>query len=218
MIRSFKSFLKEEQKSVHVSFETMNPPTREHEKKLDEMKSKGSFSSYKVFMPEENLKLARKLFPRHARSIITNENVNSIEDAVKVLETSGYKNVIALEPVNESYVIESARQDDFTKFSQCLAEKTTTEEARSLFNCIRKDHGLKETQDFRNNVNLGNLNEVRERYLKGELWQENDEVVIAETNEVATVVHCGPNYVIIEQDGKKSRKWLDSLLLPEGNE
>lgn len=50
--------------------------------------------------------------------------------------------------------------------------------------------------------------------MQGELFEVGDIVVIKESEEVATISVLGANYVIVEtSDGKKMRKWLESVEL-----
>lgn len=83
-------------------------------------------------------------------------------------------------------------------------------DVNALFNDIRKGMGLSE--DTRPHIQLEPISERRESYVAGDLFNEGDEVVIKLTNEVATITHCGANYVIVEDcNGKKSRKWLEDV-------
>ena len=87
-----------------------------------------------------------------------------------------------------------------------------------LFNAVRKGMGLKLENTFRQHVELPVVSESREEYVAGNLFQEGDEVVIKETNEVGTISVCGTNYVIVEGVLGKKRYWLDAIELLEYNE
>ena len=78
--------------------------------------------------------------------------------------------------------------------------------------------GLKLENTFRQHVELPVVSESREEYVAGNLFQEGDEVVIKETNEVGTISVCGTNYVIVEGVLGKKRYWLDAIELLEYNE
>ena len=105
MISSFKNFLVEEEKQVYFTFGRMNPPTIGHEKVLDKLSANARSGPYRVFLSQsqdknknplqynEKIKIARKMFPRHARSIIMNKKAKTVFDAMKALYDEGFTKV-----------------------------------------------------------------------------------------------------------------------------
>ena len=105
MINSFKNYLVEEEKTVYFTFGRMNPPTIGHEKLLDVLAQKAGKHPYKVYLSQtqdikknpleyqSKVKLARKMFPRHARSIIIDRGAKNVFDIITKLYDEGYKNV-----------------------------------------------------------------------------------------------------------------------------
>lgn len=106
MINSFSKFLVEEEKVVYFTFGRMNPPTIGHEKLLDKLASSARSSSYRVYLSQsqdnkknplqyaEKVKIARKMFPRHARSIALNKKVKTVFDALTSLYNEGFANIV----------------------------------------------------------------------------------------------------------------------------
>ena len=110
----------------------------------------------------------------------------------------------------------NAQENDYTAFSQGVPKNMNDKDTRKLFNDVRKGMGLKEEKKFKRHVDLGKLNELRENYVKGSLYEIGDTVVIKESEEVGINTVLGSNYVIIEtNDKKKVRKWLDAIELVE---
>ena len=110
----------------------------------------------------------------------------------------------------------NAQENDYTAFSQGVPKSMNDKDTRKLFNDVRKGMGLKEEKKFKRHVDLGKLNELRENYVKGSLYEIGDTVVIKESEEVGIITVLGSNYVIIEtNDKKKVRKWLDAIELVE---
>ena len=84
----------------------MNPPTIGHEKLLNVLARKAGSNPYRVFLSQsqdskknplgyaEKTKLARKMFPKHARSILMDKKVKTVFNAVQKLYNEGYKNVV----------------------------------------------------------------------------------------------------------------------------
>ena len=88
-------------------------------------------------------------------------------------------------------------------------------DTRKLFNDVRKGMGLKEETQFKRHVDLGKLNELRENYVQGNLYEIGDTVVIKSTEEIGIVSVLGSNYVVVETNGKRVRKWLQDIELSE---
>ena len=105
MIKNFSQYLVEEQREIFFTFGRMNPPTIGHGKVMDVLASKSGKADYKVFISQtqdkkknplsynDKVKHARKMFPKHARSIIVNKKVKTPIDALVALYDQGYKNV-----------------------------------------------------------------------------------------------------------------------------
>ena len=104
-INSFKNYLVEEEKTVYFTFGRMNPPTIGHEKLLDKLSILAGKNPYKVYLSQsqdpkknplsykEKVKIARRMFPRHARQIMIDPKVKNVFDIATKLYNEGYKNV-----------------------------------------------------------------------------------------------------------------------------
>ena len=83
----------------------MNPPTIGHEKLLMALNTKSGKNPYKVYLSQSNdknknpleyqqkIKVARKMFPKHARSIMLDKKVKTVFDVMVKLHTEGFKKV-----------------------------------------------------------------------------------------------------------------------------
>ena len=106
MIGSFKTFLVEEEKTIYFTFGRMNPPTIGHEKLLKALATKAGKNPYRVYLSQsqdakknplqykDKVKVARKMFPRHARSIMLDLKIKNVFHALVKLYDEGYKNVV----------------------------------------------------------------------------------------------------------------------------
>ena len=106
MIGSFKQYLVEDSRIIVFSFGRMNPPTIGHEKLLDAMAKTAGRNPYRMYLsqsqdPKKNplsykdkVKIARKMFPRHARSILKADKVKNLWHVVTSLYDEGYRNVV----------------------------------------------------------------------------------------------------------------------------
>ena len=269
MINLFSKFLVEEEKQVFFTFGIMNPPTIGHEKLLDKLAQSSRGSSYRVYLSQsqdnkknplpyvEKVKIARKMFPRHARSIMLNKKVKTIFEALTTIYNEGFANinmVVGSDRVSEFDILinryngkkgkhgfynfrkinvisagqrdpdaegtsgasatkqrEAAKSNDFTTFAQGLPKKVSNADAKRIFNSVRKGLGLKEQKEFKNHVQLQPVSDVREAYVSGDLYKEGDQVVVKETTQIATVLQLGTNYIIVEANDMKFRKWLEDV-------
>ncbi len=105
MINRFSQFLVEEEKTVYFTFGRMNPPTIGHGKLLDTLASKAGRNPYRVYVSQsqdknknplkykDKVKHVRKMFPKHARSVMVNNKVKTAIDAAVTLYNEGFKNM-----------------------------------------------------------------------------------------------------------------------------
>lgn len=106
MIGSFKQYLVEEEKTVFFSFGRMNPPTIGHEKLLDKLASTAGKNPYRMYLSQstdakknplsykDKVKFVRKMFPRHARNVLMNNNIKTVFDAAVSLYNEGFRKVV----------------------------------------------------------------------------------------------------------------------------
>ena len=109
----------------------------------------------------------------------------------------------------------NASSNDFVAFSQGVPKSMSNQDARKLFNDVRKGMGLKEEREFKNHIELPTVSEEREQYVNGDLYSVGDLVVVKESGNITEVTRLGANYVITETNGVQTRRWLDSVELLE---
>ena len=103
----------------------------------------------------------------------------------------------------------AAANNDFPTFTKGLPKGF--KDGQELFDTLRKAMGIKEASDYHNHIQLEPISEKREAFVKGELFEIGDEVIIKESGEVAKITVLGANYVIVETPIGKYRKWLDAV-------
>ena len=113
--------------------------------------------------------------------------------------------------MSASKMRKAASEDDFPMFAQGLPKTIKNNDAKAIYNDVRKGMGLKEQKEFKNHIQL-ETSEEREEFVAGK-YQVGDEVVIKETDVVATITRRGSNYLIVESNGQQMRKWLDAVEL-----
>ena len=120
-----------------------------------------------------------------------------------------------VEGMSASKQRENAKNNDYTSFTQGVPSSMSDKDTRKLFNDVRKGLGLKEETSFKRHIELPKVSDIREQFVKGELFELGDTVVIKESEEVGIVSVLGSNYVIVECGDRKVRKWLDAVELVE---
>jgi hypothetical protein len=276
MFNSFSQFLVEEEKTVFFTFGRMNPPTIGHGKLLDVLSQKSGSNPYRVFLSQsqdrnknplkyqEKIKFARKLFPKHARSIMMNKKVNNPMAAASALYDEGFINLVmvvgsdrlrefdillnkyngkksthgfynfksikvisagerdpdseGVEGMSASKMRGFAKDNDFVSFSQGLPKAVSNPDAKKMFNTIRKAMGLKEAKQFKNHVQLEPVSELREAYIRDNIFEKGDQVVMTRHGIVGNIQHLGTNYVIVESKGETWRCWLDDISKVDPNQ
>ena len=108
-----------------------------------------------------------------------------------------------------------ASDGDFTQFSQGLPRSVSNNEAKKVYNEVRRGMGLREQKHFQNKLIFEPVSEKREDYVKGHLFDIGDSVTFMGSDELASVTSLGSNYVIVEQNGRTYRKWIDDVELVE---
>jgi len=87
-----------------------------------------------------------------------------------------------------------------------------------MFNTIRKAMGLKEAKQFKNHVQLEPVSELREAYIRDNIFEKGDQVVMTRHGIVGNIQHLGTNYVIVESKGETWRCWLDDISKVDPNQ
>jgi phosphopantetheine adenylyltransferase len=106
-MKKFSEFLSEatNSKEIVFAFGRFNPPTNGHEKLMDKVASASKGGTYRIYPSQssdpkknplkfdEKVKFMRKMFPKHARSIIADKKVKTAIDVVTKLYDQGYTKV-----------------------------------------------------------------------------------------------------------------------------
>jgi len=108
-----------------------------------------------------------------------------------------------------------ASKGDFTQFSQGLPRSVSNNEAKKVYNEVRRGMGLKEQKEYKTTLHFTPVSEEREAYVKGNLFDIGDNVAFMGSDELGNVTSLGSNYVIVESNGKTYRKWLTDVQLVE---
>lgn len=106
MISSFSQYLVEEERTVYFTFGRMNPPTIGHGKLLDKLAASAGRNPYRVYLSQsqdgkknplsysDKVKHVRKMFPKHARSVMINKKIKTAIDAITALYNEGFRSVV----------------------------------------------------------------------------------------------------------------------------
>lgn len=104
-MKSFKDYLTEDAKEVAFVFGRFNPPTVGHEKVFDKLKSVAGSNPYRIYASQSQdakknpldfktkVKVMRKMFPRHARSIMADKGIRTAMDVCSSLYDQGFRKV-----------------------------------------------------------------------------------------------------------------------------
>ena len=276
MINRFSQFLIKEKKTVYFTFGRLNPPTMGHEMLLNKLAKAAGRNPYKIYLskssdPKKNplsyndkIKFARKMFPKHARQIIKDNNIKTIMDIAAALYKEGYVNIVmavdgprsrefdillnkyngvegrhgfynfksikfvnvgerddsseGIDGVSATKQRNAAKENDFVAFTQGLPKSMSNKDAKQLFNAVRKGMGLKEATEFKRHIQLEPVSDLREAYIRDNIFEQGEKVVITDKGIVGTIKHLGSNYLIVESKGETWRCWLDGVSKVDPNQ
>ena len=103
--KSFSEYLTEAKGEVFFVFGRFNPPTSGHEKLFDKLKATAGSNPYRIYGSKsqdpkknplsfkEKVKFLRKMFPKHARSVMADADVRNALDICVKLYSQGYTSV-----------------------------------------------------------------------------------------------------------------------------
>jgi phosphopantetheine adenylyltransferase len=270
MIHGFKEHYLTEKASeeIVISFGRFNPPTNGHGKLLTAIAKAAGKSTYKVYPSQsvdakknpltftDKVKFMRKMFPKHARSIIMDKSVRNFFDALSVAYADGFKKctiVVGSDRVKEfdtvlnkyngtkgkhgfydftdgvKVVSAGERDPDSDDVSGMSASKLRAaaedndlitftkgmpkgfKGAEALMNAVRSGMGLKESRLFKQDTKLKRLSMLREKYVKGNLFEVGDEVYIVESREKVTINKLCSNYVEVNLNGESKNVWISDI-------
>ena len=145
MQKSFKSFtqyIAEAKKEITFTFGRLNPPTIGHGKLFDSVARVASGGTYRIYVsqsqdPKKNpleytqkVKYIRKMFPKHARSVILDRDIRNLFDVLTELYDQGY--------TQANFVVGSDRVGEFERLT-------------AKYNGVKGRHGF---YNFQGGVNV----------------------------------------------------------------
>ena len=103
----------------------------------------------------------------------------------------------------------AAKDNDLITF--CKGMPKGFKGAESLMNSVRAGLGLKETYVYKQETKLKRLSVLREKYIKGNLFEVGDEVIIVESHERAIINKLCSNYVEVNINGETKNVWISDI-------
>ena len=94
----------------------------------------------------------------------------------------------------------AASEGNFKEFE--LGMPKGFKDAQGLFNAIRKGMNLKPIKNFREHIKLPEVSDIREMYIKNEIFNVGDKACYIKENTVITITKRKTNYVVDENENK----------------
>lgn len=117
-----------------------------------------------------------------------------------------------VEGMSASKMRKFASENDFISFAQGLGSSLSNKDSKKIFTDVRSGMGIKEESVFKRHLELEPVSDIREEFVKGNLFDLGDTVIIKESDEMGTIVHLGTNYLVIEiSEERVVRKWLEDV-------
>lgn len=108
--------------------------------------------------------------------------------------------------VSASKMRSAAAENDLEMFAAGLPK--TFGDAKGLFNAVRKGMGLNESYNFRKHIQFESVGDIREKYIKGEVFNVGDVVVHNTTKHAYTISERCTNYVTVLDESNNTLKFF----------
>ena len=150
------------------------------------------------------------------KKLLNDYNGKEVKDASKYYKFDSIKVVSAgdrdpdgegVEGMSASKMRAAAEDDDYQSFVQGLPK--TFKDGQDLFNDVRAGMGLEESTNFRPHIDLGQKDNLRERYLMNKVFNLDDSVMDKKTNSVWTITERHSNFVVATSvDEEETKKFF----------
>ena len=104
----------------------------------------------------------------------------------------------------------AASENDLITFSKGMPRGF--KDAKGLMNAVRKGMGLKESTDYKSDVELKSTSYIREKYVNGKLFNVGDKVTIIETRENAIIKNLFANHVGVWVNDEMKNVWISDIV------
>lgn len=104
----------------------------------------------------------------------------------------------------------AAKGNDLITFSKGMPKGF--KDAKGLMNAVRKGMGLKESVDYKQEISFKRKSYIREKYVKGSLFEVGDEVTITETREDAIIKSLFTNHVGVWVNNEMKNVWISDIV------
>ncbi len=107
----------------------------------------------------------------------------------------------------------AAKSNDLQTFTKGMPKGF--KDAKGLMNAVRSGMGLKESYSFRRDIKLKRTSRIREKYVTGDLFNLNDNVVVVDTCESGVIhkLHTNHIEVLLDESKKVNSYWLSDICL-----
>lgn len=190
---------------IKTIFDALTTIYNEGYKKIVVVAGGDRHREYSVLFPKYNGKKGR-------HGLFNFENISVLNAGDRDPEASG------VEGVSGTKLRGFAEDGDFSSFAQFMPKALSNAETKTVFNAVREGLGLKAMKETTQHIQLEKVSDTREAYVSGNLYNVGDYVLLPEEQESGYITHLGPNYVVVEANGKSYRKWIDSIVLFESKE
>jgi hypothetical protein len=254
-----------EGQTLTLVFGRFNPPTIGHKKLLDSAAQVSGGGDMRVYPsrsndpkknplePGQKTELMRKMFPDHEESIINDESVRTIFDALKIADQDGYSNVkivVGSDRVSEfdslaqkyngdlydfeeietisagqrdddsegvtgmsaSKMRKAAAEGDFKTFRSGIPDNIDDATAKTIMTTVRKAMNVEEGWSLWQIAPKFDWKNLRENYVKGNIFKINERVQNLNTGLVGRIVRRGTNYLIcVTENDMMFKSWIRDL-------
>jgi signal peptidase I len=168
------------------------------------------FTRFVLVVGQDRVAEFSKLLQKYEGTKLNNGGFYEFPNGIEVV-SAGDRDPDAddVEGMSASKMRQAVRDGNFKEFSQGLPK--SYDKGLDLFNLLRKRMDLNEMANFREHIQLSPLSQIREAYVRGEVFNVGD-VVRLKGGEVVQIVKRGPNFLVTEDNRKHWLKDVEPIM------
>lgn len=168
------------------------------------------FTRFVLVVGQDRVAEFSKLLQKYEGTKLNNGGFYEFPNGIEVI-SAGDRDPDAddVEGMSASKMRQAVRDGNFKEFSQGLPK--SYDKGLDLFNLLRKRMDLNEMANFREHIQLSPLSQIREAYVRGEVFNVGD-VVRLKGGEVVQIVKRGPNFLVTEDNRKHWLKDVEPIM------
>lgn len=164
------------------------------------------YKNVNIVVGADRLREFEKLANKYNGNLYNFETINVVSAGERDPDSEG------VEGMSASKLRKHAKDGDFETFSKGLPKALDKEDAKKLYNTVRKNMGLDEQFETWEIAPKLDWKSLRENYVTGKIFQVGRMIENMNTGLVGNIIRTGTNYVIcVTEAGEMFKSWIHDI-------